>query len=215
MKLYHKKEVNVLTWQGRIIFLIVISSIFYLFLRNMYLFLSPQSPIQSKTLVVEGWLPDYALTMAFLEFRNGHYEEMFITGSSLPNGGHLTKYTNAAEIAFDELKLMGMDTTKMHCIPSAPVYRERTYTAALTLSEYMRKYYPDIKNFNLYTLGVHGARSWHLFHLAFKKTDMQIGVISVPDKSFDNQKWWNSSKGFRTIPTEALGYLFVYLFYWP
>lgn len=215
MKLCIKKEVRVLTWQGWFVILLIFGILLILFVRNLDSLLSRNSPVDSKILVVEGWLPDYALQMALKEYMDGGYTKMFITGNAITNGKHLSKYTNAAEVAYDELLFFGMDSTAMICVPSPEVYRDRTYTAALELKRFIGKNHPEIRDFNLFTMGSHGARSWHLFRLAFKETKTQIGVISVEDKSFESRRWWTTSKGFRTVPMEAMGYFFVYLFFWP
>jgi hypothetical protein len=72
--------------------------------KNLYI----NNPIDDDVMVVEGWLPGYALEMAIKEFHSGKYELMVTTGNSMPDefrmgsGGNLifdlgwleSKYSN-------------------------------------------------------------------------------------------------------------------------
>lgn len=40
-------------------------------------------------------------------------------------------------------------------------------------------------------------------------------LIAGKDLSYDTAKWWNSSRGFRTVMNEALAYLYAKLFFHP
>lgn len=62
-----------------IIFIVVLSFIFY---RNGSL--SETRRVEANTLVVEGWLPDYALEQALSEARSGNYDFIVTTGLNLP-----------------------------------------------------------------------------------------------------------------------------------
>ncbi len=42
-----------------------------------------------------------------------------------------------------------------------------------------------------------------------------VGLIAGKDLSYDPVKWWNSSRGFRTVTNEALAYLYAKLFFHP
>jgi len=45
--------------------------------------------------------------------------------------------------------------------------------------------------------------------------EYQFGIISLDDLSYDQNKWWKSSIGFRTVVGEALAYLYVKCFFIP
>ncbi len=55
-----------------------------LFLAGIYPFLRENEPIEAEILVVEGWLPEYALEEALKEFRSHPYRLLVTTGVSLP-----------------------------------------------------------------------------------------------------------------------------------
>lgn len=68
-------------------------------------YLSRTSRIDGQILVVEGWLPEYALKEAFNEYSAGNYERVVTTGIKAPDldfclmgmGGYLIFYTGTAE----------------------------------------------------------------------------------------------------------------------
>lgn len=90
------------------------------------------------------------------------------------------------------------------------MWNDRTYHSALALKAFLKQNNPQIKSFNLVSMGAHSARSWLLFKKAMP--EYEIGVISLEDKRYDKDKWWTSSKGFRSVFTEGFGYFFVLLF---
>jgi hypothetical protein len=63
---------------------IIVSTVIYLFLKPAFSYLSgylsKSEHISANILLVEGWLPDYALDMSLNEFQTGHYEYIITTG---------------------------------------------------------------------------------------------------------------------------------------
>ncbi|NEP26194.1 MAG: cytosine deaminase, partial [Moorea sp. SIO3I6] len=60
-------------------------------LTHIHPFLSITSPINADALVVEGWLPDYALKGAMEEFDRGNYQKIITTGLPLRKGYYLSE----------------------------------------------------------------------------------------------------------------------------
>jgi hypothetical protein len=63
------------------------------------------------------------------------------------------------------------------------------------------------------SLGAHSRRSWMLFRKAMPNYD--IGIITIEEKLYDTSAWWKSSKGFRTVFTEGVGFLYSKFFFFP
>ena len=70
-KLIRKKEKYSLTFLGKLLLLIIIVFIIYLGIRNIYPFLSITETVKTDVLVVEGWIPDFALKQAVEEYNSG------------------------------------------------------------------------------------------------------------------------------------------------
>src|SRR5690242_14256487 len=47
---------------------------------NVQSFLAKTARVDSRFLVVEGWVHEYAIAAAAAEFKNGNYEKIFTTG---------------------------------------------------------------------------------------------------------------------------------------
>ena len=66
------------------LFILIASVCTYLFLKPAFYklsdYLSKSNSVNANTLVVEGWLPEYAIEMAYQEFQNNNYKIIVTTG---------------------------------------------------------------------------------------------------------------------------------------
>lgn len=202
-----------LSWFSKIIITLIVLTLLVFSFKNLNRFLSQNDPVPSSLLVVEGFLPDYTLRNMMTEFYDGGYEKILITGKPIGQGYYLTGYNTSADLMRSTLIEMGMDSSLIHTI-SIPntVYRDRTYATGLLLSHWLDTTNSPLKRVNVYTLGCHARRSKHLFQKAVGK-NINIGIIPGEDRSYDQKKWWKSSKGFRTVLNESIAYLYVRLFF--
>ena len=76
-----RRECLLPTWRGWLVLLFVVAAPVVFSIRGAYSFLAVNDPVDNGALVVEGWLPDYALQEAITEFGRGHHSQMFVTGS--------------------------------------------------------------------------------------------------------------------------------------
>lgn len=206
-----KKEKYVLRVWVKLVILISFFVLFYAVLYNAYSFLSPNQKVEAKVLIVEGWLNDYALEESLEIFRKGEYEHMIITGGPLNTGYVIMNYRSTAKTSFHTLLEYGASPDSMTIVDRELVWRDRTYHSALELKKYLAKKYPKTTSLNLVSLGAHSRRSWLLFQKAMP--NHQIGIISLNDKLYDHHHWWKTSKGFRSVVTEAIGYYYVLFFF--
>ena len=215
IRLYKRRNVRMPTLWGWILIFGVFGLIAISVAKYIPTYLSPNEPVQSKILVVEGWLPDFAMKRALKEFYKGKYQFIITTGVKIPNGTYLAEYPTNAELGRAVLIRYGLDSNLVFSAPAPDVYLDRTYTSALALKKWFTQKGLKPANFNLYSMGAHTMRSWYLFRLAFKDWNTEVGIINTPDLSYNAKHWWKSSKGLRTIPSEALGFFFVYFFFYP
>lgn len=215
IRLIRKKTVKLPTLWGWAIMVLVVYIGCRFWVTHIAQYLSPNKPLKSDILIVEGWLPDYAMQKVRAEFYEGNYKYIVTTGINIPNGAILANYPTHAELGREVLIKLGLDSNLVFAAPAGEVYKDRTYASALALKNWFKAHHIIPKSFNLFSLGAHTRRSWYLFRLAFKESKTDVGVINTPDLTYNAEEWWKSSKGFRTIPTEGLGFFFVYFFFDP
>jgi len=78
--------------------LFVVAALVVFSIRGAYSFLAVNDPVEDGALVVEGWLPDYALQEAITEFGRGHHSRIFVTGGPFESGAPLPEYRTFAEL---------------------------------------------------------------------------------------------------------------------
>ena len=179
-------------------------------IRGAYSFLAVNDPVDNGALVVEGWLPDYALQEAITEFGRGHHSRIFVTGGPLENGAPLSEYRTFAELGAATLLRLGLDTNAVQAVPAPRVRLDRTYASALALKNWLGSHGVVETNFNVISLGPHSRRSRLLFEKALGK-DYKIGVIAIENQEYDAKQWWASSAGVRTMSDEIIAYLYARL----
>lgn len=180
-------------------------------------FLAKNAPIDADVLVVEGWLPDYALKAAIDEFEQRPYRTLVTIGGSIPRGFYLSEYKTFAELAGATLIALNFDPEKLVVIagniaPLSPKLSaaNRTHDSANALQAWFASSSTEVTSMNLLTLGTHARRSWILFKKVLEP-QTRVGIISAKPLHYDPKQWWTSSEGNRTIIAELLAYLFTRL----
>ena len=214
MKFFKEVTCRRPTWITWLLIIIFLIALFYLFISKAAIFLTVNSPVKSKTMIIEGWVPDYTLKEAVKTYKKENYEHLIVTGIPLQLWNSITDYKNMAQVTADNIKKIGFkDTIYLAAIPFN-VLRDRTYSTAL-VSKMIFEEHPDWeKSFNIYSLGAHSRRSLLMFNKAFGD-DYKIGIYAGKDITFDENHWWKSSRGFRTVASELFSYFFVRLFFHP
>lgn len=213
LKLCKKKNVRVLTWQGWLLILIVLFFIMYLFMTRVYGFLKKNTESQSKVLVVEGWVPDDALREAIKLYDSCKYEYMIVTGIPITQWTFSSPYSNMADASARSLKEMFFkDSIYTINIPTS-IVRDRTYSTAVGLKAKWDSYNIPYNTFDLFSMGPHSRRSFNMYEKVFGKRI--TGIISAEDTSYNSEKWYTTSRGFRAVLSELLTYSYALLFFHP
>jgi hypothetical protein len=176
-------------------------------------FLAPTSPIKADILVVEGWIPDYALKNAIAEFKTGGYQKLVTTGVPVELGYYLIQYKNLAELAAATLIALGFDQDKLVAVPAPEVIRDRTVASAVALRQWIADSDLKVESINLYTFDVHARRSWLIFKQALAP-EIKVGVIVVENQKYDPKQWWIYSEGVRRIISETIAYIYARFVNW-
>jgi len=209
-----RKNCLVLTWFGWIVLLALIVGAIVLVIRTVHPFLAVNHRIETSILVVEGWLPDDAIEEALREFMACDYHMIITTGGPLERGFHLSEYKTHAQLAAATLRQLGLEEEAIVAVPAPSVRKDRTYAAAIALREWLSSSGFPIESLNVCSLGPHARRSWLIFQKALGR-NIDIGIISARNVTYDPSNWWRSSKGVRTVVGEMVAYLYARFFFYP
>lgn len=141
--------------------LMAISSLFLLFNSNFYDYLSADEPINADALIVEGWMPPYALELSYSEYTGEDYSHIYTSGLKSP--GYYLMAMNGYLVFYmpDEIKTIKSDShhmveiiakSEMHKEHAAhfSVYVNDSVTADFTTEKRKKKYgfnwYGDFEN---------------------------------------------------------------------
>lgn len=196
---------------GLVIFMACLTALLGFAILNIHAFLAKSSPVNADILVVEGWLPDYAIQSAVAEFRHGSYHKLITIGGSLPRGFYLSEYKTFAELAAATLIALGLDREQLIIVSDPSQSQSRTYNSAVMFNQWLTTSELQIKALNIYTLGTHARRSWLLFKEVLEP-QISVGIVATEPLNYDAKIWWHSSEGFRTVISEFLAYLYVRIF---
>ncbi|MBL9136435.1 MAG: YdcF family protein [Verrucomicrobiales bacterium] len=175
-----------------------------------YRWLAPQAPIQAKFLVVEGWLPDYALEAAIREYRRGGYEQLFTTGGPLEQGSYLKEFQTYAELARNTLLRLGLSTNEVKAVPNNTWQRNRTFAAALALGDHCQRSGIALTAINLVSVGPHTRRSGLCFRRALGR-NVEVGLIAIDTQDYDVDRWWKFSQGVKDVVGETFSVAYAWL----
>jgi hypothetical protein len=182
------------------------------FVFSIHPFLSPVHPVESEIMIVEGWVPEYALQQAAGDFKNRGYRVLVVTGGPLETGYFLTGYGSLAHVGAATLQKLGIDSSKIKAVPSVFVQKDRTFEEGMALKKWLSQSAPGIKSLTLYSLGCHSRRSQLLYLKALGK-GYTVGIVACPNRDYDSRRWWRFSNGIRAVADETLAYFYALLFF--
>ena len=178
--------------------------------RFIHPFLTTTNRVQGEFLVVEGWVPTYALNEAVVLFNDGGYRKVLTSGGTVSDEW-IPADTYAAWAA-TRLKKIGMKSDLIQPIPCLVSLRDRTYNSALAVKKWLQDNDPAVKSIDVVTLGPHARRTRLLFQMALGNK-ITVGVIAVEDRDYDPAHWWRTSEGVRTVIGEGIAYLYARLWF--
>ena len=181
---------------------------------SIYPFLALNQAVPADILVVEGWLPDYALEKAIEEFKKRNYRTIVTIGTPIETGFHISKFKTYAELAATTLKRLGINEELIAVVPASRAKKDRTYASAMALKYWLLKSGLSPNALNVYSIGPHARRSRLLFIKAFGK-GIEIGVLNADSLEYDPQNWWKTSNGVRTVMSEIIAYCYARFFFYP
>ena len=214
IKLIKRQEMWTITAQGWAIAIALIAYLMFFIITHLHSFLAVTSPIKSaEVLIVEGWLPDYAIEEALTEFKRGSYRQIITTGGTLGKGTYLTGYKNFADVSAATFIKLGLESEKVVSVPTPFVVKDRSYASAVEFHRWLSNSNLKIEAINIFSLDVHARRSWFLFKKILTP-HIKVGVIAAETQDYDPSKWWGSSQGVREILDETIAYIYARFLSW-
>jgi hypothetical protein len=208
--LLRRRELVVPSLRGLLILGILIAAAGWLFLRTVQPFLAVNRPVGGEVMVVEGWIPDYAMREALAIFRSRPYRLMITTGGPMPQGMAFSSFGTYAEFAAAAMRDFGLSGDSVTAVPSPDVGRDRTYQEGVSLGEWLRARPGAFTRVDVVSFSTHARRSRLLYRMALGP-EVEVGVLAPRDLGYDPAAWWKTSNGFRRVSDEVLAYLYAKL----
>jgi hypothetical protein len=183
--------------------------------RTIHPFLAIIAPVEGPVVVVEAWVPPAILKATALRYQNDASSVFYCVGGPTDEKFDSTRVedTSAFEAA-EVLRSYGIPDSRIQPVPTAAPVRDRTYTTAVALRDWFRDRGQSVHALTVVTEGPHARRSRILFQKAFD-SDVEIGVVGIPDPTYDAAHWWRSSEGIKVVISESAAYLFTRFLFWP
>jgi len=201
MRLAKRKEIWVPTCWGWTLIVLALFALAVGYVNYVHSFLAVSKPVQAQVLAVDGWSSVHGLETAASEFKAHGYARLVVFD---PQGRWI----------ISTLERAGVDENRIVRITPKRVSRDRTFTYAIALDNWLQSSGLPGKDVNIMSEGVHARRSWLLFRKALGPA-AAVGVISYPNQDYDPDRWWESSAGFKTVIDETIAYIYTELFFLP
>ena len=177
------------------------------FVLGVHPFLAVSEPAdEPDLLVVEGWMADYNLPTVVEEFRKGPYQRIGATGIALDQGSFLQEYKSFGEVTAATLRKMGIADSELLVGATTDTRRHRTYTAAKALKQAVNESGLEVDSLTVFSQAAHARRTWMTFQKVFGE-GVDVGIVALPDENYDNDRWWGSSSGIKTVGMELIAYV--------
>ena len=200
---------------GFIVFGFSLATVFVAFFLESYPFLAVTSPVPSDSLVVEGWMNEYAMKQAAAEYARGRYSHLFTTGGpTIGIGGYINDYYTSASVGAELLQKTGIPREAIQMVPSHVNGRERTYSSAIALRDWFREHNMPVYSINILTEGAHARRTRLLYQKAVGR-NVTVGIIAVSNPDYNPKQWWRYSDGVREVISESIAYIYAKFFFYP
>ena len=217
-RLMRQKHLWIPTWRGWLLLVALCVLGGYGGLRRIHPFLAPDRPVASDILVVEGWVPDYALKRGLDLSATWKSRYLLLTGGTVKGAVNPELGDTYARLAMLRLQRLGGDLRHVQSVPSPELtpepVRDRTYAEALAVKKWLKDQRVSVRSINVLTVGPHARRSRLLFQKAFGP-HVQIGVISIQNLEYDPRVWWRFSEGVKEVLSEGAAYFYSRFLFHP
>jgi hypothetical protein len=207
-----RKECWVLSPAARVLILAIVISAIAWVRWQAYPFLATNHPLDTDTLVVEGWISEATVKNAAAEFVRGKYRRVVVMrGLYEPGQTGIDGRSCDDELGF-RLSQRGVPKESLTTVFYAASQRDRTYHSALAAKDWFSHNGGIPTSMNIATEGAHARRSWLLYQKAFQDVG-RIGIVVLDNPTYDAKHWWRSSEGVREVLGETIAYVYARFFF--
>ncbi|MEZ5149216.1 MAG: hypothetical protein R2759_19635 [Bacteroidales bacterium] len=208
-----KKERWGTTRFGKLVILLILIFMSFIFIKTIHPFLAKNAPIKTDILVVEGFITDYAVEECMTIFNAGNYSKLYITGKKRMKGAQLDMYENDGEFTAATLEKLGFDRSKIVVVAvEEDILKDRT----LSRHSHCVIGWNNITHYLILTLrilGPHARRSQLLFSQAFDDL-IEIGVILSRIKVM-MQLAGGAAAAVSEVNKEFVAWIYARFFFYP
>ncbi|MEY2633667.1 MAG: hypothetical protein RIR00_2321 [Pseudomonadota bacterium] len=203
-----------LTWQGWLLLLALLAGLGLWLGRGLYPFLAENRDVsRCEAMVVEGWMPDQAVARIVAEYQRRGCQRLFFTGGPIELGGPLLEFGSYAEVGARRAVHYGVPAAAVQAVPAAYAARDRTYTSALALRQWLEAQEgaqegARLRGLQVMSFGPHARRTRLLFALALGEA-YEVGVTALPPLDYPPESWWRFSGGVRAVIGEGIAFLYA------
>ena len=203
-----------LTFAGWILILSVNFLFVLLLIKSISSFLVVNRPLETEVLVVDGLLPGYGYDSIVSLVKKNSYKYLITTGADVDYVFNSGEHFNIAEFSYNVLSTKDIGDCKLYKAPAHNIIRDRTFSSAMRLKNWFvcNKIFP--LKFNVVSFSCHARRTWILYRKAFRQY-AEVGIITIPDMSYNYNHWYNNSKGVRLVLSETIGFIYSTVFFHP
>jgi uncharacterized SAM-binding protein YcdF (DUF218 family) len=213
--LLHRRERWGLSLRGWLAGIGLAALLVILFVFRIYPFLAvtDRQP-SSDYLVAEGWTPVDVLRGGLAEFNTGGYRKVLVSGCIVHDEWTDKPGVTYADWGASKLRRLGLPNNFIQPVPCLVQKKDRTYSSALAVKQWMDEHDIHPRQINVVTDGAHARRSRLMFQKAFGP-EIKVGIIAIADPQFDPDHWWRTSEGVREVVGETIAYLYARLLFYP
>ena len=171
--------------------------------RYIHPFLAINQPVNGELLVVEGWIPKYALQEAKRIFDTGNYNLIAIVGITNRNP-EVASYSEKAASYFIN---NGIDRKKIFVTSADYTTINETKSYAFEFKKQALLNNLNFRRIDVLSIGTHCRKSFIVFKKIFP--DDEVGIISIRPSAYNPQTWWLSTEGWKWVVMDTIKYVAV------
>ncbi len=202
------------TWRGCLLLVVLLGLAGVGLIRGVHSFLAVNAPLGAEVLVVEAWVPDYALKVGMDRATEFDCRFLLLAGGTVKGEVDPEPGDTYARMAEARLKHLGGSMERVRQVESGGPSRDRTYSSAVAVREWLAAEGVKVSKIDVLTMGPHARRSRLLYQKALGP-DVKVGIISVPDREYDASHWWRYSEGVKEVLSEGAAYLYARFLFYP
>ena len=181
-----RKERWGLSWRGWLLLTSACLVAAYFAFLNAHPFLAITHRVNTNVLVVEGWIPKYAIAKAVEEFKTGSYQRIFTTGGPVEGSdGYTNDYNTSASVGAEILKKFGIPGGVVQMVPSRVTASGQNIRLSSRITRLVSRTQLASANINVLTEGAHARRTRLLFQEAFGR-NVAVGIIAVSNPDYNS-----------------------------